>query len=239
MSSMFDDDEGRVPTVGDLASGKGLGDMWSALEERHQQYWNIFRPANAVPEDLPIGGGGDGRSPEEKMAQAIAKALKCSPIQAHPPIWLAPTATSIRLDRKTRLCDGPVELPPGSYMAGPGPFVDVLCIEIPDLCVGTIWGIGQLLEDSADFEIVEWREERNGQPIIDGIYCFQKADPTKMHRDIEPVPLILPPLSKFCLRARNLALGGPPKLAWARITGQILPIREITADGSYGEYCTT
>jgi hypothetical protein len=236
--SMFDEND-RVPTVGDLSGGKGLGDMWSSLEERHEKYWDIYRPAVPVPQDLPVGGGGDGRTPEEKMGQAIAKALKCAPIQAHPPIWLAPSATSIRLDRKTRLCDGPTPLPPGSYMGGPGPFVDILCIEIPDLCVGTIWGIGMLLEDSADFEVVEWREERNGQPIIDGIYCFQKADPTKMHRDIEPVPLILPPMSKFCLRARNLMLAGPPKLAWARITGQIIPIREITADGSYGEYCTT
>lgn len=240
MSHMFDEDNDIVPTVGDLAGGKGLGDMWSKLEERHQMYWNIYRPAHPVPQELPVGGPGmPSASPEQKMADAICKALSCCNLKAQPPIWLEPSATSIRLDRKTRLCDGPTQLPPGSYLSGPGPYVDVLCIEIPDLCVGTIWGIGQLLGDSADFEVVEWREERNGQPIIDGVYCFQKADPTKMHRDIEPVPLILPPMSKFCLRARNLMLGGPPKEAWARITGQIVPIREITANGSYGEFCTT
>ena len=236
--SMFDD-ERRVPTMGELmGAGKGLGDMWSALEERHQSYWNIYRPAHPVPEELPIGGPGvPALSDAQKLADAICNTLKCCFLNVRPPIWLAPTATSIRLDKKTHLCEGPTPLPSGDYQGGPGPIVDVLCVDIPDLCIGVIWGIGMLLEDSADFDIVEWREERNGAILIDGVYCFQKADPTKMHRDIEPVPIILPPMSRFCLRARNLALGGPPKQATARITGQIVPIREITADGAYGEYC--
>ncbi len=236
--SMFDESD-RVPTMGELmGAGKGLGDMWSALEERHQKYWDIFRPAHPVPGEEPIGGPGVGQpSDAQKIADAICKTLKCCFLNTRPPIWLAPTITSIRLDKKTHLCEGPTPLPSGDYQGGPGPIVDVLCVEIPDLCVGTIWGIGMLLEDSADFDIVEWREERNGALLIDGVYCFQKADPTKMHRDIEPVPIILPPMSKFCLRARNLALGGPPKQATARITGQIVPIKEMTSDGGYGEYC--
>jgi hypothetical protein len=234
--SIFDKDD-FVPRVGDLVEGKGLGDMWSKLEERHQQYWNIYRPSHPVPGEAPIAGPGTGQPSEaQKIADAICKTLKGCFIRSQPPIWLEPTITSIRLDKKTNLCQGTTPLPPGSYAGGPGPLVDVLCLEIPDLCVGTIWAIGMLLEDSADFDVVEWREERNGAILIDGVYCFQKADPTKMHRDVEPVPIILPPLSRFCLRARNLLLGGAPKQATARITGQIVPIKEITVDGQYGEY---
>lgn len=233
-------DDEPLPLVRDFA-GKGgnLGDMWSALEERHQKYWDIYRPAHPVPQTPPIGAPPMG--PEaavaalgDRVLKAIEDLCKCCWWKVQPPTWLEPTITSIRIDRKIIN----VELPPGTY-AAPVEFKDILCIEVPDLMVAALWGIGTALEDDDDFDVVEWREIRNGAQLIDGRYFFQKADPTKMHRDMEPVPIILPPLSTFCLQARNTLLAGPPKVAVARITGHMVPVREFSGNGAFSEWCVT
>lgn len=233
--SLFDkDDDLILPTV---KQGGSLGDMWSSLEERGQKYWDIHRPAHPVPQVPPVGQPRGPKTPQEEMIDAFCKCLEKCYLKVQQPTWIEPTVTSVRIDKKTK-AGSPVLLPPGTYPT-PAGFTDVLCIDIPDLAVGVLWGIGMLLEDNQDFDVVEWREIRDGATLIDGQYCFQKADPTRMHRDMEPVPIILPPLTRFCLQARNTLLAGDPKQATARITGHLIPIKSITADGLYSQFCVT
>jgi len=53
-----------------------------------------------------------------------------------------------------------------------------------------------------------------------------------MRRDLEPVPIVIPPLSTFTLQARNFAV--VQKNAVARVTGELIPLKDSTGDGTFG-----
>lgn len=241
------DDDMKVPTFG------SLGDLWSRLEERHQGYWDIYRRSEAMKDQPPIVG-------PECPPTRIPPTMKCPPppgfdaglwkffseyffsslmetLQSFQssmergmffvksPSWVEPPITTIRLDRKTNF-NTPVVLPP----VGPaGAFTTVLIIDVPDLTVATLWGISNSVCLGTGLDTVEFREVRNGAPITDGQYVGGKLNFDHINRDSEPVPVFLPPLSRFEIQARNIALVGDQE-ALCRVTGQLLPIRDIAPD---------
>ena len=243
-----------------LPMNRDLGDMWSRLEERHQAYWDINRPSVPMISTPPVVGPSvpaprtppsmQGPAPEgfppaiwewlrdrafsamHEVLQTFKEDLKCGTYYVKNPSWIEPPISTIRLDRKTNL-DTPVLLPP----VGPGgAFTDVLTIKVPDLTVGTIWGVAPNVCRADGLNTVQWEELVNGAPITDGLYVGAKAAFDRIGRDTEPVPIFLPPLSTFVLRARNTALIGAVQAAMARVTGQLLPVKDISTDGTFQQF---
>lgn len=243
-----------------LPQRKDLGDMWSRLEERHQAYWDITRPGVPMIATTPVAGPKvpATRTPPSMQApppagfpapiwewlrdrafsalhevlQTFKEDLKCGTFFVKNPSWIEPPMSTIRLDRKVNL-NAPIMLP---FVGPAGAFTDVLTIRVPDLTVGTIWAISPSVCLAAGIETVEWRELLNGGPITDGQYVFNKAAPDHLTRDTEPVPVFLPPNSTFILQARNTAVAGPAIPAVPRITGQLLPVRDISTDGTFSQF---
>lgn len=242
-----------------LPMNRDLGDMWSRLEERYQGYWDINRrsvpmiPTTPVvgptcppvrtppsmqcppPAGIPPGVWEFFRdhffSAMHETLQTFKEDLKCGTFFVKNPSWIEPPISTIRLDRKTNY-NTPVALPP----VGPaGAFTDVMVIRVPDLTVGTIWSIAPNVCRADGLNSVQWEELINGAPITDGLYVGVKTPFDDAARDKEPVPVFLPPLSTFTLRARNLSLVQAQD-AIVRITGQLLPVRDITTDGTFGQF---
>jgi hypothetical protein len=234
---MRDQIDDALPLMGETDADSGLGDITSKLEERYQKYWDITRQNDAMPGQTAVA------YPVQQVPPAMApyvpavmeilewfkKQLECNIFCVKNPNLVEPTYTGIRLDKKTNVNSKVALAPLAGY---PGNFTTVLSFQVPDLMVGIIWGIANLLEDDQDYEFVEWREQTDGVTLIDGVYRFQKADPTLMRRDLEPVPIIVPPLSTFRLQARNFA--NVQKNAVGRITGTLIPLKESTDDGVFG-----
>jgi hypothetical protein len=247
-------DDRPLPLVRDL------GDLWSRLEERHQAYWDINRRSVPMIGPTPVVGPTcppartppsmncpppDGFPPAiweffrdrffsamHETLQTFKEDLKCGTFFVKNPSWIEPPITTIRLDRKINL-NAPVLLPP----VGPGgAFTDILTIRVPDLTVGTIWAIAPNVCRTDGLINVQWEELINGAPITDGLYNYAKAAGDHLNRDTEPVPIFLPPLSTFVLRARNVAVAGPVQEALPRITGQLLPVKDISTDGTFAQF---
>ncbi|MGI0149838.1 MAG: hypothetical protein ACREDF_09955, partial [Thermoplasmata archaeon] len=235
-----------------LPMNRDLGDMWSRLEERHQGYWDINRRSVPMIGPTPVVGPTcpPTRTPPSmqcepppgfpptvwewlrdrafsalhEVLQTFKEDLKCGTYFVKNPSWIEPPITTIRLDRKVNL-NTPVSLAP----VGPaGAFTDVLTIRVPDLTVGTIWAIAPNPCTGLGLSKVQWEELINGAPITDGLYVYNKAPGDHLNRDTEPVPIFLPPLSTFVLRARNIAVAGPAEDVMPRITGQLLPVKDIS-----------
>ncbi|MFO0701754.1 MAG: hypothetical protein U0236_21245, partial [Nitrospira sp.] len=246
-------DDRPLPKVSDL------GDMWSRLEERYQAYWDITRPSVPMIQTTPLVGPRvpAPRTPPSMQApppegfppaiwewlrdrafsalhevlQTFKEDLKCGTYFVKNPSWIEPPISTIRLDAKVPL-PAPILLPP----VGPaGPFTDVLTINVPDLTVGTIWATANSVCLASGIQDVEWRKTINGAPIKDGQYFGTEVPFDHVARDSEPVPLFLPPLSKFVLQARNTGLV-VVQPAVPRVTGQLLPVRDISTDGTFSQF---
>jgi hypothetical protein len=242
-----------------LPMNRDLGDMWGRLDERHQAYWDINRRSVPMPDTSPVVGPAcpptrtppsmqcpepEGMPPGvweffkkyffsamHETLQTFKEDLKCGTFFVKNPSWIEPPISTIRLDRKTNL-NTPVALPP----VGPaGAFTDVLTIRVPDLTVGTIWAIAPNVCRADGLNSVQWEELINGAPITDGLYVGAKMPYDNVTRDREPVPVFLPPLSTFVLRARNLSLVQAQD-AIVRVTGQLLPVKDISTDGTFQQF---
>jgi hypothetical protein len=234
--------------------GSHLGDMYSRLDEQHQNYWDINRRSIPMPGRTPVVGPTcpPKRTPPSMQCepppgfppaiwefmrdryfaamhetlQTFKEDLKCGTYFVKSPNWIEPTATSIRVDEKTSFRT-PVILLPGVETT-------VLQVSVPDLTIGVLWGVANLCCEASDWFFVQWFEKRNEALMKNGQYDGQKCPFNDVSRDREAVPIIIPPLGTFKLNALNT--GALPIEVVARLTGHLIPLKDTATDGSFDQF---
>jgi hypothetical protein len=232
---------GRKKPVGinDRRQTPGMGD-YAATGNPHNTYWQSLEAVKSFSPPPPVMIP-PAQVPSEMvqnvnlMTSALVDAIACTPLLVKKPYWMEPPSDAVMVDQTT--------IASGIAVPATGAWVDILRVVVPDRFYGVICGLGNMLEDEAQFVNVEWQVRINNAPlsfsmfdgtnVVPGVFRAQLGDP------VDPTILRMPVIAKYkdtiTLVARSL--DAIAHTAYARMTGWMYAVRQIDGIGSEREGC--